>query len=140
MSDARLVKISRARPGGPLTSAQTTGWGQKTKKKKHPEKIPPEKYFPGDFFLKRTHFFSRVFELPLPRNAQKRTKKKKKKKVRTYFFCELAQMYVVFSFYFFGRPLALGIETLRVYTINTTHYARRTARAVKVQGTTHNRS
>jgi hypothetical protein len=46
----------------------------------------------------------------LPRNAQKRTKKKIKKKrryVRT-FFCELAQMHVVFSFYFFGRPLGGG--------------------------------
>jgi hypothetical protein len=44
----------------------------------------------------------------LPRNAQKRTKKKLKKRryVRT-FFCELAQMYVVFSFYFFGRPLLI---------------------------------
>jgi hypothetical protein len=30
--------------------------------------------------------------------------KKKRRYVRT-FFCELAQMYVVFSFYFFGRPL-----------------------------------
>jgi hypothetical protein len=40
------------------------------------KKYFPEKYFPGDFFLNRTHFFSRVFELPLPRNAQKRTKKK----------------------------------------------------------------
>jgi hypothetical protein len=38
-----------------------------------------------------------------PKNALK--KKREKKKVRT-FFCELAQMYVVFSFYFFGRPLA----------------------------------
>jgi hypothetical protein len=52
--------------------------------------------------------FSRVFELPLPlpRSAQKRTKKKKKRHVRT-FFRELAQMYVVFSFYFFCRPLLL---------------------------------
>jgi hypothetical protein len=45
-----------------------------------------------------------VFSIPLPRNAQKRTKKKKKRYVRTL-FCELAQMYVVFSFYFFCRPL-----------------------------------
>jgi hypothetical protein len=37
------------------------------------KKIPP--YFPGDFFGKRTQICSRVFELPLPRNAQKRTKK-----------------------------------------------------------------
>jgi hypothetical protein len=50
--------------------------------------------------------FSRVFELPLPRNAQKRTKKEKTH-VRT-FFSELAQMHVVFSFYFFCRPLGLG--------------------------------
>jgi hypothetical protein len=40
-----------------------------------------------------------------PKNA---LKKKEKKKARTYFFCELAQMYVVFSFYFFCRPLAFG--------------------------------
>jgi hypothetical protein len=45
----------------------------------------------------------------LPRNAQKRTKKKKKylKYVRT-FFCELAQMYVVFSGFFFCRPSTAG--------------------------------
>jgi hypothetical protein len=54
------------------------------------------------------NFFSRIFELPLPRNAEKRTKKKKKK-VRAYFFLRagalaLAQMYVVFSFYFSAAP------------------------------------
>jgi hypothetical protein len=67
------------------------------------------------FFWKRTKKFSRVFELPLPRNAEKRTKKKEKKRekkvrirIRT-FFCELAQMHVVFpGFFFFCRPLAAG--------------------------------
>jgi hypothetical protein len=80
------------------------------------KKIPtPKKYFPGDFFLKRTQFFSRVFELPLPRNAQKRTKKKKNY-VRT-FFCELAQMYVVFSGFFFCRP---SVDSLP-QELNTQH-------------------
>jgi hypothetical protein len=54
------------------------GWQQKKKKEltKFTKKqiSAPKKYFPGVFFLKRTQFFSRVFELPLPRNAQKTLK------------------------------------------------------------------
>jgi hypothetical protein len=38
-----------------------------------------------------------------PKNALKKKKKKKRRYVRT-FFCELAQMYVVFSGFFFCRP------------------------------------
>jgi hypothetical protein len=94
-----------------LSSPHREALNQRNKKierkrglKTHPEKkSPAEKIFPRCFFLKRTQFFSRVFELPLPRNAQKRTKTKKY--VRT-FFGELAQMYVVFSFYFSCRPLS----------------------------------
>jgi hypothetical protein len=41
-----------------------------------------------------------------PKNALKRIFKTKK--MRMYFFCELAQMYVVFPFYLFLPPLALG--------------------------------
>jgi hypothetical protein len=54
----------------------------------------------------------------LPRNAQKRTKKKREKKrrhVRT-FFCELAQMYVVFSFYFPATPWASADVALMYYS------------------------
>jgi hypothetical protein len=94
-----------------LSSPHREALNQRNKKKSKGKKSPPpKKYFPGDFFLKRTQFFSRVFELPLPRNAQKRTKKKKKegRYVRT-FFCELAQMYVVFSGFFFCRPSLPGI-------------------------------
>jgi hypothetical protein len=55
-------------------------------KKNYPEKnSPPKKYVTGDFFFETySIFFSRVFELPLPRNAQKRTKKKGEKKEGTY--------------------------------------------------------
>jgi hypothetical protein len=45
-------------------------------------KSPRTKYFPGEIFGTAL-IFSRVFELPLPRNAQKRTKKRKKKKEGT---------------------------------------------------------
>jgi hypothetical protein len=48
------------------------------------------------------NLFPRVFEVPLPRNAQKRTKDmylKKGRYVRAL-FCELAQMYVVFPVFF----------------------------------------
>jgi hypothetical protein len=57
--------------------------------------------------LKCTPFFSRVFELPLPRNAQKRTKKKKikKKKVRTYFFLQAGADVRRFLGVFFLSPL-----------------------------------
>jgi hypothetical protein len=52
------------------------------------------------------NIFYHVFLVPLAEKRPKRTKKilKKRRYVRTL-FCELAQMYVVFSFYFFCRPL-----------------------------------
>jgi hypothetical protein len=45
--------------------------------------LPPEKYSRSDFFGNGTQFVSRVFERPLPRNAQKHTQKIK---ARTFFF------------------------------------------------------
>jgi hypothetical protein len=54
-----------------------------------------------------------VFSKSPCRETPKNALKTKKQKVRTYFFCELAQMYVVFSFYFFLSPLGpelLGLQ------------------------------
>jgi hypothetical protein len=57
------------------------------------------------FFETYSIFFaSRVFELPLPRNAQKRTKKKKRK-VRTYFFLRAGADVRRFLVLFFRPPL-----------------------------------
>jgi hypothetical protein len=78
---------------------------RKRKKLKNPPRKnipPPPKNISPWILLKRTR--KQIFELPLPRNAQKRTNKIiKKKKVRT-FFCELAQMHVVFPFFFSAAP------------------------------------
>jgi hypothetical protein len=63
---------------------------------------PPKKYVPGEIFRNALSFVSRVFELPLARNAQKRTNKKQTKKGTS--FCELAQMYVVFPVFFSAAP------------------------------------
>ena len=78
--------------------------------KNHPEKkSPPKKYF-----FKRTQVVSRVFELPLPRNAQKRTKKKlKKKKVRAYFFLRAGADARRFLVLFFRPPLGPWEERRR---------------------------
>jgi hypothetical protein len=60
----------------------------------------------GALLLASSSSSSRVSELPLPRplprNAQKRTNKKNRH-ART-FFCELAQMYVVFLFFSPATP------------------------------------
>jgi hypothetical protein len=71
------------------------------------------KKLPRNFFLETYSVVFRVFELPLPRNAQKRTSKKRKKEEGTYvrtFFCELAQVVRRFPVLFFSaapRPLAV---------------------------------
>jgi hypothetical protein len=88
----------------------------KKSKEKEVKQIPPEKKFPGDFFGNVLIFFSRVFELPLPRNAQKRTKKIfKKKKVRTYFFLRAGADVRRFLVLFFLPPL--GISCGHIYGI-----------------------
>jgi hypothetical protein len=43
----------------------------------HPEKNPPEKYFPGGFVGDALKIFCRFFELRLPKNAKIRQKTKK---------------------------------------------------------------
>jgi hypothetical protein len=100
-----------------LTNATKKIERKRSKKKSPRKKFHPKKYFPGDFFLKRTHFFKTVFSnspcRETPKNALKK-KKKRRRYVRT-FFCELAQMYVVFSFYFFGRPLIFDSFALHAF-------------------------
>jgi hypothetical protein len=54
--------------------------------------------------------FSRVFELPLPKNAQKRTKKKK---VRTYFVLRAGADVRRFLVLFFLPPLGFFAVNLR---------------------------
>jgi hypothetical protein len=90
-----------------LSSPHREALNQRNKKIIRKKIPPPKKYFPGDFFLKRTQIFSRVCELPLPRNAQKRTKKKKKKKkkVRTYFFLRAGADVRRFLGFLFLSPL-----------------------------------
>ena len=87
--DARPRKTFLSRFWVPLTERRLTNATKKIERKKSwkiPQKKnhPPKKIFPRCFFLTRTQFFSRVFELPLPRNAQKRTKNFLKNKEGTY--------------------------------------------------------
>jgi hypothetical protein len=64
-----------------------------------PGKITLRKNISPAIYFGTYLFFPRVFELPLSRNAQKRTKtnNKKRRYVRT-FFCELAQTVPRFIF------------------------------------------
>jgi hypothetical protein len=77
---------------------------RKPPESKIPPPPPPKKYFPGEFFGNVLIFFPRVFELPLPRNAQKRTKKKKY--VRTYFLLRAGADVRRYPIFFSAAPLA----------------------------------
>jgi hypothetical protein len=80
---------------------------RKKKSKRNPPKknIPPRKNIspPGGYFGNALNKIPRVFELPLPRNAQTRTEKKKY--VRTYFVLRAGADVRRFSVLFFCRPL-----------------------------------
>jgi hypothetical protein len=82
----------------------------KEKEAKNPpgKKYPPKQCSPGGLFGNVLIFFLRVFELApcreTPEYALKKEVKKKKKDACTYFFGELAQMYVGLSLFFFCRP------------------------------------
>jgi hypothetical protein len=79
---------------------------EKNKKKITQQKIHPRKNISPAIFFETHSFFFSCFRTPLAEKRPKTHLKKKGEKKGTYvLFCELAQMYVVFSFYFFCRPL-----------------------------------
>jgi hypothetical protein len=107
-----------------LSSPHREALNQRNKKierkrsKKNPpgKKIPPRKNIsPAIFFETHSKNVSRVFELPCretPKNAHKKKKTQKKRRYVRTFFCELAQMYVVFSVFFPVAPRDTGTLSL----------------------------
>jgi hypothetical protein len=111
------VKHFLSRFGVPLTERRLTNAATKNQKQKR-ETILPGKKIPPKKYLETYSISFRVFEIPLLRNAQKRTKTKLLKK-GTYhgyvdtFFCKLAEVRRFFFLVFlpsFEPPAAPGGE------------------------------